>query len=67
MGPSPKEWLTVKEFAAAINASMSYVRKAIAAGRIAASNIALGPQRAEWRIHRSQIDRLLGLPSGPKA
>lgn len=61
-----KEWLTVKEFAQAINASMSHVRKAIAAGRIAASNIALGSQRAEWRIHRSQVGRFLGLPSEPK-
>ena len=53
-----ESWLTTRQAAKAINASRSFIRKAIQAGRLRAANIGLA-ERAEWRIREGDLEEFM--------
>jgi len=51
-------WLTTRQAAKAINASASFIRKAIQTGKLKAANIGLA-DRAEWRIREGDLEEFM--------
>lgn len=64
--PQLSQWLTVKQVAREIAASTSFVRKAIACRKLAAVNLSLGSQRAEWRVSRQALTEYLRAAAVPQ-